>query len=410
VRAPDQRDPNAVNSAEDFTYDPFSFELHQDPYPRYRLLRDEFPVFHNAERGFWALSRFHDVQAAARDWQTFSSAAGVDLDGFAGSFGAGNFLELDPPRHDQLRALVQKDFTPKAIARLEPAVRAIAAQLLDRLAEQPQVDLAQQFAWPLPIRVTSLVLGVPPSDLNKVELLAHQLLIRTPDSMTLPEPALQASAAMREYLAARLAERRRDPRDDILSRVALAQVDHTDIGDEAIGLCLILFSAGIDTTACLITNALLHLATLDDTRARLASDPTLIPPAIEEFLRYEAPVQSIARITTRPVTLHGTHIPEGERVSLVYGAANRDEREFNDPDTFKLDRPIRRHLAFGDGIHYCIGGPLARLEAKIALELFLTAVPEYEIANGAERVHHHTQRGLTKLPATLSAAPVRATP
>jgi cytochrome P450 len=384
-------------------YDPFSFALHDDPYPVYRALRDESPVHHNPERGFWALSRFQDVQAAARDWQTFSSSAGVDLDGFAGSFGAGNFLELDPPRHDQLRALVQRDFNPKTIARLEPDVRGIAAGLLDDFREQSEVDLAQQFAWPLPIRVTSLVLGLPSSDLDKLEALAHQLLIRTPDSIDLPVQALEASAAMRDYLATILGQRRREPRDDILSRVALAEIDGKNIGDEAIGLLLILFSAGIDTTACLITNALFHLATLEDVRRRLAADPSSIPQAIEEFLRWEAPVQSIARITTRAVELHRTVIPEGERVSLLYGAANRDEREFDDPDLFDLDRQIRHHLAFGDGIHYCIGGPLARFEARIALELFLEAVSDYEISTGVERVHHHTQRGLTKLTASLSA-------
>lgn len=381
-------------------YDPFSVEMHENPYPTYQILRDHAPVYHNVERDFHALSRFEDVQAAARDWKTFSSADGVDLDDAGRLLGLNSFLDMDPPPHDELRKIVRDHFAPRNIKALEPLVREHVTVLIDGFADRGHADLARDLAWPLPLRVICEMLGLPREDHPQLERWFRSLVYRELQA-ELPETSRETAAVMRSYFEAMADEHHKQPRNDMLGAIAAAEgegrLSRQQLGD----MCFLLFIAAYETTASLISNSLLVLAQHPDQRAALAGDHARIPDAIEELLRYESPLQFLARTATREVHLHGHVIPLGARVLLLFGAANRDDRRFPDPDQLDLGRPPTRNLAFGEGIHHCLGAPLARLEERVMLEELLTRFPSYTVVGPTRRHHLLTSWGLESLPASL---------
>jgi cytochrome P450 len=385
-------------------YDPFAFEVQQDPFPIYKALRDQRPIYHNERRDFWAVSRFADVQQVARDWQTFSNRPGVELDQMVDLIGSGDFLNMDPPRHDQIRRILRQHFIPKAIAGLEPQVRERAKELLSTCLERGQVDLAHDFAWPLPIGMVCDLLGVPPSDVPQMLAWVQTLEIRDPGSIQLPAIVAETVEMIKEYLASLVAERRDQPRDDLLSVIAKAVAAGELEEEEIPGLAFILILAGSDTTASLLSNSLLVLERHRDQLRLLQHGDVDLGQAIEELLRFESPIQNLARTATGSVTMHGETIPAGARVLLVYGSANRDERRFEDPDHLDLGRQPKRHLAFGEGIHHCLGAPLARLEARVAFEEFFSLVGDYESAGPIERIQSHATRGLVRFPVVIQPA------
>jgi cytochrome P450 len=359
------------------------------------------PAYYNEQWDFWALSRFDDVQAAARDWRTFSNAAGVNLDAIGEVYGHGNFLDADPPWHDQLRDVVRSAFTPKSIASLERFVRAATADFVQSLSDRCDIDLAPELCWTLPVVTIGHVIGLPAAELEAQLTWAQGVLERDPGSRTPPSSALDAVEELRSYLGDLLDERRRRPADDLLSTIATARVEGKLLAKpDAVAMLLLLFVAGTETTASFLGNSFLILARYPDQRARL-TDRSLIPAAVEELLRFEPPIQHLARTTTRTVELHGHAIPEGSRVLLLYGSANRDERRYLHPDALDIDRPARRHLSFGEGIHHCLGAPLARLEARVALEVALPALGEYDVGEEATRLYTHESRPLKSLPIRL---------
>jgi cytochrome P450 len=383
---------------EDVIYDPFSVEMNEDPYPTYRRLREECPVHYNPERELWSLSRYQDVQDAARDWQTFSSLAGADLDETGKLIGEGDFLDTDPPHHEVLRKVVRGHFTPKAINALEGRVRARAEALLGAFFQDGEADLAQSFAWPLPAGMVCEILGFPEADhATLLELFADSLR-RIPGSTEVPQSAWEAGATVRRYFADVASERAKRPREDVMSTLAAAVKGGEVSADEILGICYLLFLAGIETTAALLSNALLLLHEHPDQRQLLTRDQSLVPSGVEELLRFESPVQFIGRGTTRTVELHGRVIPAGGRVVLIYASANRDQRKFPDPDRLDISRQPSRHLAFGEGIHHCIGAPLARLESRIGLEVLLAGIPDYDLAGPVQRMYTHNAWGLERLP------------
>ena len=374
-----------------------------DPYPVYRRLRDEAPVYYNPERDMWALSRFDDVHAAARDWETFSSSAGGtgnDADDTYQLFEpAGDVAAADPPLHTRLRGALRLAFSPTQIRlRFEDAARARANSLLDGFADAGRADLAWDFARPLPAHVMFTWLGFPDEDHPRLLEWFSGMLQRTPGQRALPASTIAARDQMRAYVEAAAAERRVSPRDDLLGFIVEAQKAGELTADEVIGSCMLLFIAGITTTSGLISNSLLHLARFPDQRELLRSEPERFPAAIEELLRYDAPIQTLVRTTTREVDLLGSTIPKGAYVSLIWASANRDERRWPDADSLDLARAPARHVAFGEGIHHCLGAPLARLEGRIALEELLKRVPEYTVSGDIVRVPTPTDRALERLP------------
>jgi cytochrome P450 len=379
-------------------WDPFTHSRLDDPFAAYRLMRDDRPVFHNVERDVWALTRFEDVQQAARDWRTYSNAAGVDLDDTTDVFGPGNFIDSDPVRHDELRSLVKHQFAPKAIAQLELGIRERVRALLSPLVGARSGDIVQALAWPLPVATLCDVVGFPAAEAAQLQAWVARAIHRLPGEGQSPPSARQAVSEMHDYFLEIAADRRRRPRDDLLSAIATGEAGGGRLTSELVGLCTLLSVAGSETTFSLIGNAVWLLASHPAQRRRLVDDPSMIPAALEEVLRVESPVQYLGRVTTRDVELHGRSIPAGTRVALIFGAANRDERRWNDPDSFDVSRPAKRNLAFGEGIHHCLGAPLARLEGRVVLEELLRSMPEFSLNGAGERTSTYTTRGFESLP------------
>jgi len=374
-----------------------------DPYPVYRRLRNEAPLYHDEGRDIWALSRFDDVQAAAKDWATFSSAVGGqgnDVDDTYQLFEpAGDLAATDPPLHTRLRGALRMAFSPSALRRrFEPAVRAKTAGLIDAFADQGRADFALDFARPLPALTMFAWFGFPDHDHPQLLEWFSRMLDRDPGQRALPASTLAARDRMRDYVGAAAEERRAAPRDDLLTFLVEAHDAGQLTADEIVGSSMLLFMAGITTTSGLISNSLLHLDRFPDQRELLWREPERIPDAIEELLRFDAPIQAVARTTTRDVGSHGTVIPAGSRVALVWASANRDERRWPEPDTLSLSREPHRHVSFGEGIHHCLGAPLARLEAKIAFEVLLRRIPEYAVSGPIVRIGTPTDRALERLP------------
>lgn len=365
----------------DELYDPDRPGMHDDPYETYRLLRDEHPCYHNQRRDFWTLTRFDDVLSAARDPETFSSAQGISIEaGFSAK--PEMLINLDPPRHDELRALVSRAFTPRRIAELEPRIRELTDSLLAQVDPAEPWDLVASLAGPLPAFVIAELCGVPADDHVAFQHWSDTMIRHDP---TDPDAARRAQTAGRElysYIADLVAERRRHPSDDLISGLLAAELDGEHLDPLHVqGFCGLLLVAGHETTTNLIGNTVVALAAHPYQAQRAHADTTLIPKAVEEVLRYDGPVQGLARTTTRDVTLHGSTIPEGSKVMLMFAAANRDERAFPEPDTFDIDRNAGRHLAFGFGVHHCLGAALARLETRIALEALLAQLPSQNLTH-----------------------------
>ena len=374
-----------------------------DPYPMYRRLRDEAPVHHHARHDLWALSRWDDVQAAAKDWETFSSSAGGtgnDLDDTYQLFlPAGDLPAADPPVHTRLRGALRLAFSPSALkVRFEPAVRAKVRESIDSFADAGHADFARDLARPLPGTTMFTWFGFPEADHPRLLALFADMLERTPGERALPAVSIAARDQLRAYVRDVAAERRAVPGDDLMTHVVRAEAAGELTSDEIIGSSLLLFAAGITTTSGLISNSLLHLERYAEARETMRRDPTTIPAAVEELLRYDAPIQALGRTTTRDVELHGTTIPAGARVALLFASANRDERHWADPDTLDIRRDPNRHVSFGDGIHHCLGAPLARLEARIVFEELLPRIPTWSVSGPIVRLPTPTDRGLESLP------------
>ncbi|MCP4908811.1 MAG: cytochrome P450 [bacterium] len=385
-------------------YNPFSYELHEDPYPTYHQLREEAPCFHNAELDFWALSRFQDVWDATLNWKTFSSSPGplLELEDRDGELFS--ILSMDPPRHTRVRNIVSRGFTPRRIAALEPAVRATTERLLDALGGSGPRDLLGEFATRLPMEVMSTLLGVPDKDREGVRAWLEAFIARDPDRVEVPVEAAEAGKASRQYLHELLARRRAEPEDDLMSVIAHAEVDGEEgperlSDDEVVAFCTLLWNAGNETATTLIASAVVLLDAHSDQREVLTREPERIPGAIEEVLRFDAPIQYQGRAITHELVLHGETIPRGARIVLITAAAERDEREFPEPDRFDISRRFERSLHFGYGHHVCLGRSLARLQGRVALEGLLKRYPNHSVQrDGVERSHSSNLRGYAAVP------------
>jgi cytochrome P450 len=398
-----------VTSAGELRFSPYDYEIHEDPYPTYARLRDEAPLFHNAEVDFWALSRHADVIEAFRDHARFSSAYGVSLDPSAygpDAHRTSSFIAMDPPTHGRMRGLVSRGFTPRRVEQLEPDIRALARAHLDRaLAAGASFDLIADYAGKLPMDVISRLIGVPPADRDELRRLADLVLHREDGVDDVPPAGIEASLTLVGYYADMVAERRRRPTDDLTSALIAAEVDGERLSDDdIIGFLFLMVVAGNETTTKLLGHAWYWAWRNPDQRAVAFADPARIPDWVEETLRYDTSSQFIVRTTTTDVAMHDAVVPAGERVVLMLGSANRDPRAFRDPDRFDLGRPHDVQLAsFGVGRHFCLGASLARLEARVALEELVARVADYDVDEaGARRVHSANVRGFAALPTTVT--------
>jgi cytochrome P450 len=387
-------------------YDPYAYATHEDPYPIYAALRARAPVYRNDRLGFWALSRHADVLAAFRDPARFSSRHGVSLDPAASHPGAQatmSFLAMDPPRHTRMRALVSRGFTPRRIAALEPRIRALALRYLERVAADGRCDFIRDVAGRLPMDVISEMLGVPEADRDRLRALADTVVHREEGVTDVPAAGMEAAARLLRYLNDLVAARRRQPRDDLTGALLVAEIDGDRLSDmEVVGFLFLMIIAGNETTTKLLGNALYWLWRNPGERRKVGADPGLIPAWIEETLRYDGSTQALARTLAADVELHGARLRAGDRVVLLVGSANRDERVFPDPDRFDVARDTAAMLSFGQGTHFCLGAALARLEARVALEEVQARLPDYEIdPAGLVRVHSVNVRGFAAMPITF---------
>lgn len=383
-------------------YDPYAPALWADPYPTYAWLREESPVYRNPDKGFYALSRFADVLATLHDWETYSSAQGITLEGLPPDVQP-EMITMDPPRHSELRALVKRAFTPRAVAALTPRVEAIARELVAEM-DPGGFDLVGDVAGQVPSAVIAELLGIPATDRPLFREWIEALIRRRPDEPDTLVAARAASSELTAYLGDQIAARRRVPTDDLVG-FAVRVADDADAMDDAelVGFVRLLLVAGNETTINLIGNALLELGRHPAERARVVADPALAGDAVEEVLRYSSPVPQLCRVTTRDVERHGVTIPAGSQVVMVFAAANRDPGEFAEPDRFDVGRRIDRHLAFGHGIHHCLGAALARVQARAAIGAVLDRFPDYVLTDPqVEWLPSGHARGPVRLPARAS--------
>lgn len=373
---------------------PWRPETKADPFSYYARLRAEAPVRFHERLGVWSLARHADVERALRDWQTYSSAGGITVGGFAGF--KPMLITMDPPRHDELRKLVARAFTPRRVAVLEARMRSVASSLLEPLAAAGTGDLLADFARPYPATVIAELLGVSPADQAEFCRWSDEIMLSGADHGVLAE----AYEHLFEYFETTVARRRREPAEDLVSALVRAQATEGSLSDdELLGFCALLLIAGHETMTNFISLAAITLQHHADVRERLRSHPEAVAPTIEELLRYEPPVHAIARTLRREVTIDDHVLPAGEMVLLLLASANRDETVFSDADTFDPDRGSAG-LAFGFGTHYCMGAGLARLEARVALDEMLRLVPDVELAHPIEWRSAIPTRGPAALPFT----------
>lgn len=358
-------------------YDPFTAEFQADLFGHYRRLRQEAPVYYNEKWGFYALSRFDDVRAALKDHDTFLNYQGVDIDDFEQEQrGPGILPDLDNPRHDQLRTVVQRAFMPRSIRALTEEVRGVCDKLIAGFGSGREIDLAADYAWPIPFEVFFDFLGMPKGEIReKFVHWTHGIKDREVGSPEITPFARESTNELREYLAELLRERRREPRQDVLTTIVQAEIDgiplapdEIDAAAEAVGLAFALYIAGIETTAGQMSTLFEQLALHPEQQRAIHEDPSLIPRAVEESLRFRSIFQVTGRTTAHTTEVNGIEIPAGKRVFLVLGAANTDETKFENSEEFDVFRTPAPHLAFGEGLHGCLGNPLARLESTVALE------------------------------------------
>ena len=379
-------------------YDPFSYEIHEDPYPIYRRLRAEAPAYFDAGHGFWALSRFDDVHRALHDHETYCSGQGFlleDIDDFTMPM----LLGMDPPDHGRLRATISRALTPRRVALLEAPIRERCRALIEGFAPNGRAELVGDFAALLPMWVISRLLRVPDGDQDELRRLADVMVHREDGARGVPPAGKDAAAHIYAYFERLLAERGADDGDDLLSLLLAAErageISHLEI----VGFCFLLIIAGNETTTKLLGNLADQLTRHPAAKARLVAEPARIPNAVEEMLRYDTSTHMMARTLTCDVELHGRRMEAGHKVALLLASANRDERRWRDPDAFDVTRDASDHVAFGFGIHFCLGAALARLEARVALEELLARLPDFTVeTSGLVRVHSGNVRGYSRVP------------
>jgi len=393
-------------------FDPFSEDFFNGPFETYRRLRDEAPAYYSDKYGFWALSRYDDVAPAIKDCETYSSARGVSLDMFMDEPNPDMpdlVIMMDPPDHTKMRKLVNKVFTPRSVAALEPMIRAKITDYAERL-DPKSFDAVQDFSALFPVEIITTMLGVPPADRQQVRHWLDRALTRAPGDFRPSEDGMAANIESGLYYYELVQKRRAKPQDDMISQLIQVEVEREDGGVarltdiEITGFLSLLGGAGAETVTKVVASALVILSERPEQWRMLAQDRSMIPAAFEEVLRFEGPVGYLIRYSMRDIEIHGRTIPKSVPVMLVTGAATRDERAFPDPDVFDVRRkPSGFNLGFGYGAHSCLGAALARMEGRIALEVLLDRMPDYEVDHAAlRRVNMTNVMGYSNVPVRVN--------
>jgi len=388
-------------------YDPYDLEIDDDPYPTYRRLRDEAPIYHNDEQDFWALSRYDDVQAALKDTVRLSSAKGDILEVVKADpvMPPGVFINEDPPLHTVHRALVSRAFTPRRMREIEEKIRAFCRSVLDPLVGEDRFDFAENLGAELPMRVIGMLIGIPDAEQRAVRDNAKgKLRTEAGKPLAVTKEAYFDGSFYADYVA----WREQNPSDDLITELLGVEFeDHAGerrnlSRDEILTFVTVIAGAGVETTGNLFGWMGKLLAEHPDQRRNLVDDRTLVPQAIEEILRFEPPGHNVARYVVEDLELHGRTVPAGAAMLLVIAAANRDGRRFTEPDRFDIHRTDGHHTSFGYGPHFCLGAALARMEGRIALEEVLDRWPEWNVdLDAAERAPTTLVRGWSKMPAVV---------
>ncbi|UCZ61109.1 cytochrome P450 [Mycolicibacterium phocaicum] len=403
--SPSLRSPGQV----ELLIDPYSYDFHEDPYPYYRRLRDEAPIYRNDKLNFWALSRHEDVLRGFRNSTALSNKHGVSLDPISRNDEAHrvmSFLALDDPAHLRLRTLVSKGFTPRRIRELEGRVTEIAVQHLDEALQHNTFDYVDDFAGKLPMDVISELMGVPQEDRVRIRALADGVMHREDGTADIPASAMAASGELLMYYADMVKQRRKSLSDDLTSALVEAEIDGDKLtDDEIMAFLFLMVIAGNETTTKLLANAAYWGYQNPDQLAPVFDDHELISPWIEETLRYDTSSQLLARAVVEDLEFYGTTVPAGDVLILLAGSANRDERVFEAPDEYRIGRDIGSKLvSFGSGAHFCLGAHLARMEARVALTELFKRIRGYEVdEDNCVRVHSSSVRGFAHLPMTVKA-------
>jgi cytochrome P450 len=355
-------------------YDPLDPEVIKNPFPYYQLLHRDAPVFKVEKHGFFVVSRYDDVASVLQNWQDFSTTLGPGPAKVASP--VASILQSDPPTHTRLRSIISKAFTPRAVQRCEPMVEVFAGECIERMVSQGRTDLVEEYAIPIPVVVMAELLGVPRSDC-KLFREWSDAIVAAIGGLANPR---ESQIDFNTYFGDVIADREKNRGDDMISRLFDSnQKDESLSVPEILAFCLSLLVAGNETTTGLIANLFLELGRRPDQWRRLRENPELVPSAVEEGLRMVGPNQGLFRHTTRDVEMHGVTIPEGTKVLALFGAAGHDATHFPDPQNFDVGRDPNRHLAFGAGIHHCLGASLGRLEANVALRTAVERIEEFRL-------------------------------
>jgi cytochrome P450 len=356
------------------SYDPFDPAIIANPFPHYQLLQQEAPVYEVEKYGFYVLSRYDDVVSAAQDWEHFSTTWGPGPQRIENP--VASILQSDPPEHTRLRSIVSKAFTPRAVRACEPLVDRYAHECIDAILERGEADWIDEYSIPIPVVVIAELLGVPREDRALFRKWSDDIVGAIAGKVDAGPSQLEFN----DYFSKVVAARQREPRDDVISKLLQPNSKGEQLTTpEVLSFCLSLLVAGNETTTGLIGNLFFELAKRPDDWKRLREDPSLVASAVEESLRFDAPNQGLFRHTVKEVELHGVVIPAGRKVLLLFGAAGRDPDHFDRPDQFDIARSPNRHIAFGAGIHHCLGASLGRLEANTALRVATERIAEIRL-------------------------------
>jgi cytochrome P450 len=395
-------------------FDPFSETFFEDPWETYRWLREERPVYHHEELGFWAVSRYEDCMEVHRDSTTYTSTRGLTLDQLrSAAFGVavdevGSMIMMDPPMHDRMRKLVSRAFTPRRIAEWRPVVERVIGRYLDALAGAGAWDAVVDLAGPFPVEVISEIVGIPAADRQQLRHWTDAMLEREVGNPFPTAAGIEAIIGMHRYVLALVRDKRAHPSDDMIGDLLAAEVEREDGAierlddDEAARFVTLLTTAGAETVTKLVGNGVMTFAEHPGERDKLAADPGLAGSAVDEVLRWKAPSQYQGRFSLAARAFHGVTIPADQPVLIMTGAANRDPRAYDDPDRFDIERTGPLGISFGHGIHYCIGAHLARLEGMTAFTEIYRRWPRLDVdLAGVRYVHMANVAGPASVPVTV---------